>query len=302
MNGKINHLSQVCSLNRYTLTEGAEKGLDIIDCSNGKIRFLLNVSKALDIPQLWHEGQNVAFVSKNGLTAREIPFLNRFEGGMLYTCGLDSAGGREGYELHGTHHNTPALVTKMERNEKGITVEAEVRETALFGKNLLFKRKVFLGEKSDTVEINDSITNLGYKEEGYCILYHVNLGYPMLDEGATIVADIESVKARTPFAEETKSEMLTMTDSVPNQEETCYFIKMKEGKATLVNDKIKKAFTIKWSKDTLPEFVEWKSMGSGDYALGLEPCSTELDGGFKYKYLKPQESVEFSVTLTVEKF
>ena len=137
MDGKISNFGQVASLRRYTLTEGREKGLDVLDCDNGKLRFLINVSKACDVMQLYHEGQNVSFVSKNGFTKRETNFLNRFEGGMLYTCGLDSVGGREGYELHGTLHNTPAEIVHAVCNEDGITVEALIRDTALFGKNSL---------------------------------------------------------------------------------------------------------------------------------------------------------------------
>ena len=136
--------------------EYKEKGIDVIDCDNGKLRFLLNVSKACDIMQLYHEGQNMSFVSKNGFTKREMPFLNRFEGGMIYTCGLDSAGGREGYELHGTFHNTTAEIVRAECDEKGITVEAVIRNTELFGKNLVMKRKIFSGVGSDTVSIEDN--------------------------------------------------------------------------------------------------------------------------------------------------
>ena len=110
MDGRISNFQQVASIRRYTLTEGGEKGLDVLDCDNGKIRFLLNVGKACDIMQLYHEGQNMSFVSKNGFIKREISFLKRFEGGMLYTCGLDSIGGRDGYELHGTLHNIPAEI------------------------------------------------------------------------------------------------------------------------------------------------------------------------------------------------
>ena len=83
MDGRISNLAQVASLRRYMLTEGVGKGLDVIDCDNGCIRFLLNVDKALDVMQLYHEGQNVSFISKNGFTKREIAFLNRFEGGMV---------------------------------------------------------------------------------------------------------------------------------------------------------------------------------------------------------------------------
>ena len=92
---KISNLQQIASVRRYTITEGVSKDLKVIDCDNGKIRFLLNESKALDIMQVYYKGENVSFISKNGFTSREINFLNRFEGGMLYTVGLDSAGGRD---------------------------------------------------------------------------------------------------------------------------------------------------------------------------------------------------------------
>lgn len=143
MDGRISNFEQVASLRRYTLTEGREKGLEILDCDNGNIRFLLNLNKACDIMQLYHEGQNMSFVSKNGFTQRKSHFLNRFEGGMLYTCGLDSVGGREGYELHGTVHNIPARIVRAVCDENGIVVEAVIRDTALFGKNLVLKRKIF---------------------------------------------------------------------------------------------------------------------------------------------------------------
>ena len=56
MDVKISNFQQIASIRKYTLTEGREKGLDVLDCDNGKIRFLLNVSKACDIMQLYHEG------------------------------------------------------------------------------------------------------------------------------------------------------------------------------------------------------------------------------------------------------
>ena len=114
MDGRISNFMQAASIRRCEMTEGKERGLKVLDCDNGKLRFLLNESKALDVMQLYCEGKNVSFISKNGFTARELPFAERFEGGMLYTCGLDSVGGREGYDLHGTHHNYPAKVTRAE--------------------------------------------------------------------------------------------------------------------------------------------------------------------------------------------
>lgn len=299
MDGRISNLQQVASIRRYTLTEGCGKDLDVLDCDNGKIRFLLNVSKACDIMQLYHEGQNMSFVSKNGFMKREIPFLNRFEGGMLYTCGLDSVGGREGYELHGTFHNTPAEIIRAECNENGIVVEAIIRNTALFGKNLVMKRKIFTAVLGDSVTLEDTLINEGYRDEEYCLLYHVNVGYPMLDEGAKIVADVKSYTPRTAWAKENEGTMYEMNTAKACAEETCYFLRMRKPCVQLVNPKIGKTFGLTYSADTLPYFVEWKSMASGDYALGLEPATTELDDRFAYKTIHAQEKKTFRLQICV---
>ncbi len=302
MDGRISNFQQVASIRRYTLTEGREKDLDVLDCDNGKIRFLVNVSKACDVMQLYHEGQNVSFVSKNGFTKREIHFLNRFEGGMLYTCGLDSVGGREGFELHGTLHNTPAQIVRAECGEDGIVIEAIIRDTALFGKNLVLKRKITACVGGDSVSVEDTLINEGFKDEEYCLLYHINVGYPMLDDGAKVVGDVLSYTPRTDWAKQNEATMYEMSASLDNQEETCYFLKLKKPEISLVNEKLGKKFTVSYSGDTLPSFVEWKSMASGDYALGLEPCTTELDDKFAYKKVKAGEKVEFKVKITVAKY
>ena len=301
MDGRISNFQQVASIRRYTLTEGREKGLDVLDCDNGKIRFLLNVSKACDIMQLYHEGQNMSFVSKNGFTKREISFLKRFEGGMLYTCGLDSVGGRDGYELHGTFHNIPAEIIRAECNENGIIVEAIIRDTALFGKNLVLKRKIFTEISGDSITLEDTLINEGYKAEEYCLLYHINVGYPMLDDGVKVIADVESYTPRTAWAKQNEATMYAMNEAVPNQEEACYFLKLSKPEIALVNEKIGKEFTVSYSGDTLPCFVEWKSMASGDYALGLEPCTTELDDGFAYRIIKEGMQIKFSVRISIKK-
>ena len=301
MKSYVSNFAQIASLRRYELTEGAERGLRVLDCDNGKLRFLLNESKALDIMQLYHEGQNVSFISKNGFCARETPFASRFEGSMLYTCGLDNVGAREGCELHGSHHNTPAKVTRAECSEAGILVEAEMSETELFGRNLAFRRRVFSAVGSDTLEICDTLENRGAREEEYCLLYHVNVGYPMLDEGAELVDDAEEVIPRTPWAAEHLAERRQMGASVDNEEEMCYFLRLKTPAVSLVNKALGKTFSLAWSGDTLPHFVEWKSMASGDYALGLEPCTTELDDRFVYKKIGAGERVAFRIKIGVRK-
>lgn len=297
MEGKRNNLAQIAYVRRYTLTEGRERGLKIVEVDNGKLRFLLNESKALDIAQLWHEGENASFVSKIGLSASEEPFVNRFEGGMLYTCGLESVGDREGFDLHGSLHNTPALVTRAECCEEGITVEAQIVRAQLFGGNLVLKRKIFTAIGSETLEITDTLENMAYRDENYCLLYHVNLGYPLLDEGAKIVEDVALVKPRTAWAKQHEGDLKVITAPVPNQFEMCYFLDLKTPCATLVNEKTGKSFTLSYSGETLPHFIQWKSMAHGDYALGFEPTTTELDDKFAYSVIGARSSVQFKLTM-----
>ena len=299
MNGKISNFQQIASLRRYTLASGKEKGLEVIDCDNGNIRFLLNVTKGLDVMQLYHKGQNISFISKNGFTARENPFLNRFEGGMVYTCGLDNVGGRDGFELHGTYHNIPAEVVCAQCDEDGIVVEALVRDTALFGQNLVMRRRITSAIGSDSLKIEDTLTNMGYKDEEYCILYHTNLGYPMLDEGVTVELDAAECRPRTAWSAKCMDSHLYVENPAANNEETCYFMTLNKPEVRVINRKIGKVFSLAYSQDTLPCFVEWKSMVGGDYALGLEPCSPELDDAFVYRTIQKQESITFVLQLSV---
>ena len=301
MDGRISNYQQVASLSRYHLMGGAQDGLEVIDCNNGKLRFLINVSKACDIMQVYHEGQNISFISKNGFTKRETAFLNRFEGGMLYTCGLDNAGRREGYEMHGTFHNTPAEILRAECNEDGIVIEAMIRNSALFGQNLVMRRKITSEIGSEHLILEDTLSNEGYADAQYCLLYHVNVGYPMLDEGAKILTDSTEYFARAPFAIENADSRFEISGAIPNRPECCYYLTMHEPKATLRNPRLGKAFTLTYSKDTLPFFLEWKSMASGDYALGLEPCTTMLDTKFTYKTLAPGERAILRLDLAVER-
>ncbi len=300
MNGKISNPAQIGYIRRYTLTEGKENGLRVVEVNNGVLRFMLNESKALDMMQLWQENVNISFLSKNAFTAREINFLNRFEGGMIYTCGLDSVGGREGYELHGALHNTPAKIVKCENDGVNLTVVGEVEFTALFGQNLLLRRTFSTKIGSDKFSLSDKIINRGSSEQNYCLLYHINLGYPMLDEGVKINIDADNITPRNEWAGKFIDSMNVFSADKPGDEERCYFIENKNGKAEVINQKLGKKFTLEYSKDTLPCFVQWNTFASGDYALGLEPATTLLDDKFKYSTLAPSEEITFDLSISVK--
>ncbi len=295
-----NHKLQKAYIRRYTLTDSKENGIKVVELDNGLLRVLLNESKGLDIMQLFHNGVNISFVSRNGFTARDIGFMNRFEGGMLYTCGFDSIGDRDGFEVHGSYHTYPSRVISILESEMALEVVAEVEITSLFGENLLFRRKVVLPVDSERLIVDDELINRGTKEENYCLLYHVNLGYPMLDEGVKVLADVESIEPRTPYAEKKMANYSVFEAPIDNEEETCYFITTKNNSIAVENQKLGKRFTLKYSKDTLPCVVQWNSPASQDYALGIEPATCFLDDKFEYKTIKPSQIINFSIEISLE--
>jgi hypothetical protein len=300
-NGKISNARQLCSLTHYRVEGGAMQDLHVTDCTNGRLRFLLNDSKALDVMQVYFEGENASFISKNGFVARELPFLRRFEGGMVYTCGLDAVGGVEGYELHGSLHCTPANVTRREITADGILIEGEVRHTALFGQNLVLRRSFYSAAGSDSLEIRDTLVNEGDHDAEYALLYHINLGYPLLDEGGYVEANAASITPRNEWAAQHAEDWSKFGEPKKGYEEMCYFLTMNEGRIAYANEAAGKRLTLEYDKTTLPCFVLWKSECHGDYAMGLEPATTELDDRFARRSIAPGEQIEFRAKLTFSK-
>ena len=295
-----NYSYQKCYIKRYTMTSGKEDGLKVIELDNGTYRALLNESKGLDIMQVFYKGENISFVSKNGFTKRELSFADRFEGGMLYTCGLDAIGRREGFDLHGTYHNLPAKVTNISQNDKELKVVAEMEFTSLFGQNLLMIREIILPVNGSSLRLNDKLINLGTKEENYCVLYHVNLGYPFLEEGVKIEVDANNVTPCTEYAKENFNDRSVFPAPIANEDERCYFIENNKNVISATNTRSGKKFILTYSKETLPGLVEWVSLSIGDYALGLEPATSYLNEGFEYRKIKPGQEVDFYLNLEIK--
>lgn len=300
MDKKISNFEQTAYVRRYVLTEGKAAGLKVTEVYNGNLRFMLNESKALDIMQLWYKGENVSFLSKNGFSTKNEGFSERFEGGMIYTCGLDSIGAREGFAVHGSIHNTPAKVVAIFSDEKEIKVVAEIENTELFGKDLMLKREIATEIGSDKLCLKDMLINKGTKTEKYCLLYHCNLGYPMLDESVTIDYDGRTIVPRTKYSETRLSECKRFSAPVDNEEERCFFIENDCPTVTVKNNNSGRVFTLSYSVSTLPKMILWQSGASHDYALGIEPATSFLDDKFKYNEIKPDEKIEFKVQLSLK--
>ena len=288
--GYIGHPGQLVRLRRVTLDEGRARGTQIIEVSTaGGLALDILPDTGLDIGQCSFRGMNMSWMSKNGYDSPaaehwENEFVNTFPGGLLYTCGLRSAGpanrdGDEWHPLHGRYHSLPAEHVCAEIQGDEIVIRGTVRETALFAHVLENRRTIRIPAFGASVTVEDTITNLTPRDEEFMQIYHCNFGYPLLSEQARLILpeDRETIP-RTEFARGGLGHECEFVPPVPGEEERVFFQKMRNDfRAEVINPALHVHMTMTWSGH-LPILSQWRSMASGDYVLGLEPTNCYIMG------------------------
>ena len=290
--GYLGKPDQLASVRRLTLAEGPAKGADIIEVRTaGGLSLDVLPDTGLDLGQCSYKGVNMSWMSKNGYDSPavighyESEFDNHFPGGLMYTCGLRNAGppnrdGEEWQPTHGRYHSLAATQVSQEITDDVITISGRIRETALFGHVLEVHRRIRIPVFGASIEVEDQITNLTPAEEAILLIYHCNFGYPLLSEKAKLVfPEAHQTLPRTDFAKTGLGKECTFDPPADNEPERVFFhILKKDYSVYLENPDLHTRMTMTWSGDTLPLLSQWRSMGSGDYVLGLEPCNTTLQG------------------------
>ena len=316
--GYLGNPAQLVTLRRVTVNEGTAKGTELIQVHTaGGLALDLLPDAGLDIGQCRYRGVNMSWMSKNGydspaaISSHEDEFVHTFPGGLLYTCGLRSAGpanrdGGEWHPLHGRYHSLAAdhISARVEGEE--VVVRGTVRETALFGPVLEVERTIRIPVFGASVTVDDTVTNRTPRDEEFMQIYHCNFGYPLLSEQAKLILPPErETIPRTEFAKTGLGRECTFDPPIPGEEERVFFQKMKRDfRARLENPALGVAMDLTWSGKTLPILSQWRSMASGDYVLGLEPTNCYIMGRHDERengtlpVLNAFESVHHTVKIT----
>ena len=290
--GYIGHPGQLVTLRRVTVSEGKAKGTEILEVKTaGGLDLDILPDAGLDMGQCRYRGVNMSWMSKNGydspaaISPYETEFLHTFPGGLLYTCGLRSAGpanrdGGEWHPLHGRYHSLAAEQVSARLEGDMIVIRGTVRETALFGHVLETERTIRIPAFGASVTVEDVVTNLTPRDEEIMQVYHCNFGYPLLSENARLALppDRETIP-RTEFARSGLGRECRFEPPVDHEEERVFFQKMRRDFwARLENPDLGVRMALSWSGGTLPVLAQWRSMASGDYVLGLEPANCYIMG------------------------
>lgn len=299
---KVGHMSQVAYARNIVYCDGRASNLSAILVKNGPLQFIVAKDKCLDIIELSYKGENVNFISKPGLQGLSHYDTNSEEaqrsimGGMFFTCGLDNVGPNvKDYPIHGRIRSTPAenvsINCSWDNDEYIIKISGEMRQAMLFGENFLLKRTIETTYGKSTIKIHDEIINESFKIQPLMVLYHFNIGYPLLSESSKISINSDSVYPRDSISSKGIDMFLKIDEPSDNKAEEVFYHNLNEEVcfARIQNKTI--GFEIKFLKSQLPFFTQWKSMASGDYVMGFEPGNCHVEGVIKEAENKTLESI-----------
>ena len=318
INPYIGHASQLCAVEEVRLTGGKGDGMRLLQVRNAAgLELTVSADRCADISRLIFKGDNIGWFSPTGYVApsyyddQGLGFLKSFTAGFLTTCGLAAVGSPctddgETLPLHGTIANTPCERIWWDEDSQNIYIHAQVNDSAIFARKLVLHRVIAISKVQSMFTIHDTVENQGDITSPVMILYHMNIGYPMLSEKSVLEIPSLGVAPRNEHSAEdldTWNKMLTPT---PGFEEQCYYHRLgEEGRATIYNPAIRKGLHITFEPEILDHFTQWKMMGFRDYVLGLEPGNCYPDGRDivrkegTLQYLQPGERITYEVTVTL---
>jgi len=310
---RLGRLDQVAGARPFVFDDGPARGMRGIDVWTGSgLEFSVLPDRCLDILSARLAGRPIAWESAVGpvAPARYDPegfrWLRSFGGGLLTTCGLRHFGAPdaedgEAWGLHGRASNLSAdrvaVSCGWDEESYRIAVRGRVDEAEVFRPTLRLERTIETALGSRRIDVRDRVTNLGHSTSSAMLLYHVNLGWPLVSEESRLLVAYESIRGVTEEAQAAVDRHRTFQPPTEGFSEHTYELEPKryaDGtcRAALVNPGLGDglAVSLTWSKDALPYMAEWKMMGEGTYVVGVEPmtCPFPPRQGLRERGLMPE--------------
>ena len=286
-------MQQLAYVREIEYKNGRSSGLKVFDVKNDKLSFQCMIDKCLDINQLSYKGINFNFLSKPGLQGRNHYDTNGDEalrsimGGMFFTAGFENicppyVKNNKNYPMHGRIRTTPCenitADSYFDGDDYKIKISGEAREAELFGENLVLRRTIetVFGDKK--IILTDEVENQNFRDEPFLVLYHINFGYPLLDEGTEIIIPAKSSKGREEHSEKHIDRYNIMDKAIDNEIEYCFShnpVVDNDGRVrvAIINENLKLGMKISYDYKNLPYLLQWKSVASGDYVIAIEPAN-----------------------------
>ncbi len=302
----------------------------LVDTGAG-LRFTVALDRGGDIIDAAYNQHGLAYLTPNGYRLPEhaynagFDWLRGWAGGLLTSCGPNYFGPPRTEDgkrlgLHGHHSNTPAAVEMIlnpdpARGRSEMLLSMVIRDATMFGPVLEVRRKIQCTLGVPEITIYDQVTNRFNTRAAHNWLYHVNLGYPLVDAGSKFVyrgktqylglpvkgalnePKLNALKKVCEPLDEHRDngERLLLIDNEPDGDGLCH--------AGLINAKLGLALELVYPAACLPRLANWQHYGPGSYVTGIEPFSGSLLGKDAdqhpkaAQWLEPGETKRYQLTI-----
>lgn len=311
---RIGALGQVAGVRLMTLADGAERGQRLLEFRTGSgLRFTVMIERGFDIGECEHRGRAIGWQSPAGFPHPHLADAEaegglgwlRAASGLLVTCGLDQIlSGETSPAAHFDYPGRPSVTTTLhgrvsmlparlcgygeawDGDDCTLWCEGIVQQTALFGENLHLLRRIEADLGGNEIRLRDRVINRGFSPTPHMYLYHVNLGYPLLDEGARYIAPIvDTIWAAHAGAEYRRQGVGYRQMPAPRYpfREQVWQHRMQPDDAgrvrvALLNDRLALGFMLETKAAQFPCHFQWQNLRAGYYALGIEPATNHVLG------------------------
>jgi len=326
---RVGDVSQLGGARPVLYTEGPEAGVQAVEVrTGGGLSFTVLPGRGMDLGFADYQGASLCWRSSTGeihpafYEAEGERWLRGFYGGLLVTCGLTTAGWvsvDEGEEqpLHGRASYLAARNVHVDGDWDGddyvMWVQGRVRETRVYGENVRLTRRVWarLGERR--LFLDDVVENLGFAPVPHMIAYHINPGFPVLDEGSQMISTAREIEPVNPAWQDQAADYATLRGPTKDWVSPVFHHRQRAGAdgwayAALVNRRFPGGglgLYVKQRPEELPWLWQWKQTGQGTYVMGMEPANCRGDGRANerargaLRFLQPGERQEYHLEIGV---
>lgn len=315
-----------------TLDNGSSRGVRLIEMRSGSgLEAEIVVDRSFDIGRLARDGETVSWHTPNGYRHPALIDLHGEGGqgylrglsGFLSTCGFDHIRQPESevvsglplhptehihYPLHGLGAHQPAILIGHGLNENSdrpfLWCEGEVIQSMTFRGALRLRRRIEMPLAGDSFSIRDTVQNIGPHPVPSMMLYHFNLGHPLIDKESRLEFDAEQFWSS--IEHDPRSTFGGPSDDYVS-EISVHAASSPRGVCRLSNPARGLGLAIGFDTSTLPYLQLLRLRGAGYYMAGIEPCTAahrtrrDARAAGEIPMLAPEETREFALDVSLKR-
>ena len=310
---RVGHINQLGGVQLFSSEDGPSRGVRFLEFRTGTgFIFKVAVERGMDVSYCEYRGASLAWIPPTKLPGpwyfeqqTEFGWLRTALGGFCNSCGMVHIGNPETDSVG--HYNFPARLTerygvhdrmalipgqlrsygeRWEDDQCVLEAEGQVVQAQAYGENLVLTRRFTARLGESRFFLHDEITNAGYLPAVHMLLYHINVGFPFVSENSQMVAPFVN-PARLLFGKIDPNRPEEYARFLPPQKD-CLFEGLELAMLSeaaghvpvaILNPRLGAAgcaVYVIYNQRQMPKYLEWRMMGEGQYAVGIEPSTNSF--------------------------